>query len=256
MAWGTTGVPTLEDSGTKGPPDPGGHVEPLPVAETGSPGTTASSAIDASNGTDASPPLRPVQQQQPPWGWANQSDQVAATQIAARQRQDSAAIAALLNQSALPLRVESDRGQAGTSVGEINSAIATIRANLAANLTENRAVAEGLFVATRIKIAELRDARLNDDETADVIEFLEWLAQGLTTLRENLDRAIANPSEPMFLGTAGEIVQILRRGLLEAAEKNRCRIWEMGACVGTACFLNWLGGENLAHFLSILFQGK
>ena len=102
----------------------------------------------------------------------------------------------------------------------------------------------------------MRDARRNDSETADLIEFLEWLAQGLTELGENIDRAIANPSEPMFLGAAGEIVQTLKRGLFEAVEKNRARVWEIGACIGTACFLSWLGGENLAHFLSALLHGK
>src|SRR5262249_58284737 len=81
----------------------------------------------------------------------------------------------------------------------------TIAANLAANLPDNRTVAKGLLQATQIKITELRDARRNDRETTDLIEFLEWLAQGLTELGENIDRAIANPSEPMFLGAAGGV---------------------------------------------------
>jgi hypothetical protein len=132
----------------------------------------------------------------------------------------------------------------------------TIATNLAANLADNRVVAQGLLQRTQVKITELRDARLNDRETADLIEFLEWLAQGLAELGENIDRAIANPSEPMFLGAAGEIVQNLKRGLFEAVEKNRARVWEIGACIGTACFLSWLGGENLAHFLRALLHGK
>lgn len=132
----------------------------------------------------------------------------------------------------------------------------TITANLAANLPDNRAIAHGLLQVTQAKIAELREARLNDPETASLIKLLEWLAKGLTQLVENLDRAIAQPSEPMFLGTAGEIARNLKLGLLEAVEKHRIKVWEVGAAVGVACFLSSLSGERLSDILRILFGKK
>ncbi len=128
--------------------------------------------------------------------------------------------------------------------------------NLATNAPDNRAAAQALLQATQTKITELREARSNDRETADLIDFLEWLARGPSELVENLDRVIANPSEPMFLETAGKIAHDLKVGLLEALEKNRVRVWEISACVAAGCFLSWLGDENLAHFLNILIRGK
>ncbi len=133
----------------------------------------------------------------------------------------------------------------------------TYRRGLAANTIENRRAAQALLEATQAAIAELRDKRLNDPDTGEMIDFLDWLAMGLSELVENLDRAIADPaSEPMFLGTAGEIARQLKLGLMEAVEKNRVRIWEVGACVGTASFLSWLSGESLAQLLSTLFGAK
>jgi hypothetical protein len=126
--------------------------------------------------------------------------------------------------------------------------------NLAANTADNLAAAQVLLHATQAKIAELRDARLNDSETTDLIKFLEWLAQGLTQLVDNLDRAIAQPTEPMFLGTAADIARQLKLGLFEAIEQRRVRVWEVGAIVGVACFLSSLSGEKLASILKILFK--
>ena len=133
-------------------------------------------------------------------------------------------------------------------------AITTITQNLAANTSENQVIAQGLLQVTQAKIAELRDARLNDRETADLIQFLEWLARGLTELVENLDRAIADPSEPIFLGTAGEIARNLKLGLLDAVEKHRVKIWEVGALVGVGLFLSSLSGEKLSDILKILLK--
>jgi hypothetical protein len=128
---------------------------------------------------------------------------------------------------------------------------------LAANTIENRRAAQALLEATQTAIAKLRDKRSNDPDTGELIDFLDWLAMGLTTLVENLDRAIAEPaSEPMFLGTAGEIAHQLKLGLMEAMEKNRARIWEVGAYVGAASFLYWLGGEDLAKMLTNMFEHK
>ena len=133
----------------------------------------------------------------------------------------------------------------------------TIRRNLAANTIENRAAAQAPLQATQAQIASLRDKRSNNPGTGELINFLEWLANGLTALVENLDRAIAEPgSERIFLGTAGEIAHKLQLGLLEAVEKNRVRVFEVAALVGTGCFLAWLGDENLARFLSILFKQR
>jgi hypothetical protein len=129
-----------------------------------------------------------------------------------------------------------------------------IKQNLAANTADNRTAAQALLQATQAKIAELRDARLNDPETADLIKFLEWLAQGLTQLVDNLDCAIAQPAEPMFLGTAADIAHQLKLGLFEAIEKRRVRVWEVGAIVGVACFLSSLSGEKLASILKFLFK--
>ena len=85
-----------------------------------------------------------------------------------------------------------------TANAEVHPAAAAIGRNLAASVIDNRRAAQGLLEATQAKIAELRDARSND---ADLIDFLEWLASGLSNLVEYLDRAIAQPgSEPMFLG--------------------------------------------------------
>jgi hypothetical protein len=123
-----------------------------------------------------------------------------------------------------------------------------IERNLAANTADNRAAAPALLQATQVKIAELHDARLNDPETADLIKFLEWLAQGLTRLLDNLDRAIAQPTEPVFLGTAADIAHQLKLGLLEAVKKNRVRVWEISAAVGAGCFLYSLSGEKLTDF--------
>ena len=131
------------------------------------------------------------------------------------------------------------------------------RRGLAANTIENRRAAQALLEATQAAIDELRDKRLNDPDTGELIDFLDWLAMGLSELVEILDRAIADPaSEPMFLGTAGEIARQLKLGLMEAVEKNRVRIWEVGACVGTASFLSWLSGESLAQLMSTLFGAK
>jgi len=103
---------------------------------------------------------------------------------------------------------------------EVVRAEKVIAQNLAANTAGNRAGAQALLRATQVKITELRDARLNDPATEDLVEFLEWLAQGLTRLVDNLDRAIAQPAEPLFLGTAGDIAHELKLGLVEAVKKN------------------------------------
>jgi hypothetical protein len=97
----------------------------------------------------------------------------------------------------------------------IPAAKRVIVGNLAANTLDSRTAAQALLQATHAKIAELRDARLNDPETANLIEFLEWLAQGLARLVDNLDCAIAQPTEPMFLGAAGEIAHQLKLGLVD-----------------------------------------
>jgi hypothetical protein len=136
--------------------------------------------------------------------------------------------------------------------------VLSIGRNLAAHAVESRAAAQALHQATQHQIADLRDKRSNDPDVVELIDFLEWLATGLSQLAETLDRAIAQPGldEPMFLGNAAKIAEQLQLGLMEALEKNRVRIFEVGACVGTAVFLNWLGGESLAHFLSIIFGEK
>jgi hypothetical protein len=103
---------------------------------------------------------------------------------------------------------------------EVVRAEKVIAQNLAANTAGNRAGAQAPLRATQVKITELRDARLNDPATEDLVEFLEWLAQGLTRLVDNLDRAIAQPAEPLFLGTAGDIAHELKLGLVEAVKKN------------------------------------
>ena len=89
-----------------------------------------------------------------------------------------------------------------------------------------------------------------------MIKFLEWLAQGLTQLVDNLDRAIAQPTEPMFLGTAADIARQLKLGLFEAIEQRRVRVWEVGAIVGVACFLSSLSGEKLASILKIFCSNR
>jgi hypothetical protein len=132
--------------------------------------------------------------------------------------------------------------------------ITTITENLVANTSGNRAIAQRLVQETEAKLAELRDARRNDDESARLIEFLEWLARELTRLLENLDRAIADPLEPIFLGRAAEIARTLKVGLLEAVEKHRVRIWEVGAVMGAGWFLTSLSGEKLSDILKILLK--
>ena len=130
----------------------------------------------------------------------------------------------------------------------------TFGRGLAANTLENRRAAQALLEATRIAAVKLRDQRSNDPDTGELIDFLDWLATGLSELVKNLDLAIAEPaSEPMFLGLAGKIAHQLQLGLIEASEKHRAKVIEIGACIGTACFLHWLSGESLAQLLSTLF---
>jgi hypothetical protein len=134
--------------------------------------------------------------------------------------------------------------------------IVTIEQNLRANLAESRDVAQVLLDATRTTIAELRDARRNDEAAAELIDFLEWLANGLADLVENLDRAIAEPaSEPMFLGTAGIIADSLHRGLLEFVEQKRVQIIQYSALTGVSWFLSAVTGTDFVQLLK-LFLGK
>jgi hypothetical protein len=140
---------------------------------------------------------------------------------------------------------------------ETPTVVVTITRKLAANTIENRRAAQALLEATQAAIAELRDKRSNDPDTEELIDFLDWLAMGLSALVKNLDRAIAEPaSEPMFSGMAGKIAHQLQLGLIEAAEKHRVRVFEIGVLIGTACFLQWLSGESLAQLLSSLFGVK
>jgi hypothetical protein len=134
----------------------------------------------------------------------------------------------------------------------------TILGNLGANTADNLAAAENLLQATGQQLESLKAKGSNDPDVRDLIDFLEWLAKGLSELVDNLRRAVAQPSsdKPIFLGNAAIIAEQLQTGLMQAVEKNRVRIFEIGACVGTACFLSWLSGENIAHLMEVLFGGK
>jgi hypothetical protein len=132
---------------------------------------------------------------------------------------------------------------------EVVRAEKVIAQNLAANTAGNRAAAQALLRATQVTITELREARLNDPATADLVEFLEWLAQGLTRLVDNLDRAIAQPAEPLLLGTAGDIAYELKLGLVEAVKKTRAGLGNR-----RRMFLYSLSGEKLTDILRILFK--
>jgi hypothetical protein len=135
--------------------------------------------------------------------------------------------------------------------------VQSIRRSLALNTTDNRDAVQALLEATHAQIAKIHDERSNDPDVRDLVDFLEELAKGLSELVTNLDRAIADPNAaPMFLGTAGKIARSLQLGLIEAVDKNRVRIWEIGACVGAAWLLSSWTGESAAEFLKILFRKK
>jgi hypothetical protein len=134
--------------------------------------------------------------------------------------------------------------------------IVTIEQNLLANLADSRDVVQVLLDATRTTIAKLREARRNDEAAAELIDFLEWLANGLADLLENLDRAIAEPvSERMFVGTAGIIADSLHRGLLEFVEQKRVQIIQYSALTGVSWFLSAVTGTDFVQLLK-LFLGK
>jgi hypothetical protein len=135
--------------------------------------------------------------------------------------------------------------------------VVTIEQNLRTNLGDSRRAAHVLLDATRATITDLQDKRLNDPGAADLIEFLDWLANGLADLIDNLDRAIADPaSEPMFLGTAGVMAESLHRGLLEFVEQKRVQIVRYGALTGVAWFLSYVTGTDLTEILKLLVAKK
>jgi hypothetical protein len=83
----------------------------------------------------------------------------------------------------------------------------------------NGGEARVLLREARSYIADLRDERRGGPEVTDLLDLLEWLANGLSELVESLDHAIAKPgSDPILLETASKIAFQLQLGLTEAVE--------------------------------------
>ena len=90
-------------------------------------------------------------------------------------------------------------------------AITTITQNLATNTFEIRDAVRALVQATQAQIKQLEEKRLNDPETAELIEFLKDRWQLNYQIVENIERAIAQPgSEPDVFRMAGTIAYDLK----------------------------------------------
>jgi hypothetical protein len=81
---------------------------------------------------------------------------------------------------------------AGTAPSEIKATLVaaghlvadaqTYGRGFAADTIANRRAVQALLEGTQAKIAELREERLNDPGTGELIDFLDWLAKGLSAL--------------------------------------------------------------------------
>jgi hypothetical protein len=132
----------------------------------------------------------------------------------------------------------------------------TILQNLGANTAQNNlSTAELMLKATQRQIDLLRGR--NDPDARDLIDFLEWLAKGLSELVSNLRSAVTQQGsgEPIFQGAAAKIAEDLYEGLMEAVKTHRVRIWEI-AGIGAVYYLASLAGLDPVHLLEKLVKGR
>lgn len=86
----------------------------------------------------------------------------------------------------------------------------------------------------------------------DFVAFLEMIADGLSKLADALDLALGDdatkPVEPMFLGTAGKIVEKLKSGLFEYLDKEGANLAGFSIKIGLVAagykFLHACGVEG------------
>jgi hypothetical protein len=171
-----------------------------------------------------------------------QNDQPKTIQIEARGRSAVAGRAVLTSAAGPVATPEASRLVLST----------TILRNLGANTTQNNlATAEIMLQATRQQI-DLRKGS-NDPDVRDLIDFLEWLANGLSDLVDTLRCAVArsDADEPTFLGEAAKIAEDLYVGLPEAVKKHRVRIWEV-AGIGAMYYVAGLAGADPMRLLELL----
>jgi hypothetical protein len=100
----------------------------------------------------------------------------------------------------------------------------TVTARLHQNPAAIRDGVRELVAAVRDQIEALRER--NDPATRDFIDFLEFVAKKLGEIAEAIDTALSAPpdKQQMFFGTAGQLVEQLKIGLIEYVEKHRTEI--------------------------------
>lgn len=118
-----------------------------------------------------------------------------------------------------------------------------------------RDATRSLVAAINDQIEQLNASMPNDESLTihnDFVTFLEMIADGLSKLADALDLALGDdatkPVEPMFLGTAGKIVEKLKSGLFEYLDKEGANLAGFSIKIGLVAagykFLHACGVEG------------